>query len=572
LNSLANDRGEDVDMPPQTARARTDHKQRLVALTNDAPLARALQELTAGGVDVCVVPDMRSLSDELLQHAGSMALLDANSLDAPVEAAVDALASHFPDLRLLVAGHGTEQSLLATRIASQKVFRFVHKPASTQRLQLFLDAAARPAESRHRPALASTPIIESAPLSRIDTAVRGKSPLTLAIVGVAVLAAIAVGAILFWPKSQRASLPQAGQVAAAVVSAPTSAEVLARIRRADAAFAASRYVGSDGSSAAEAYRDALKLDASNPVARRGYDRSIELGLRSAEDALLAGKLTDAAAAIEALRLMSPNNPRLPFLDAQVSRELARVNADASQRQALEARLGDIRQSLVQMNERLRRGALIEPTGNSAVFHFREAESLGAGETSVRNAREALVATLLTSADTELTAHRTPQARRLVDAAASINSGASGLDVLRRRLDEVATQAAASAETAAKAVAEAKAAAAAPDPAAEPAAVAQTAAPEIVAASTLVAVRTARPDYPQRALEQLVSGWVEMEFTVGPDGSVKDVFVKNSEPKRTFDSAASAAMRRYRYTPVLKDGVPVEQRARIRMRFTATESR
>ena len=62
-----------------------------------------------------------------------------------------------------------------------------------------------------------------------------------------------------------------------------------------------------------------------------------------------------------------------------------------------------------------------------------------------------------------------------------------------------------------------------------------------------------PPRPQRALEQLVSGWVEMEFTVARDGSVQDIVVTNSEPRRTFDSAALAAMRRYRYQPVVRNG-------------------
>jgi protein TonB len=97
-------------------------------------------------------------------------------------------------------------------------------------------------------------------------------------------------------------------------------------------------------------------------------------------------------------------------------------------------------------------------------------------------------------------------------------------------------------------------------------------PSVVAATTLKLLRSAAPEYPQRALEQLVSGWVEMEFTVGRDGSVKDMTVVNSEPRRTFDTAALAALKRYRYQPVVRDGETVEQRARIRMRFAAQDGR
>jgi TonB family protein len=35
----------------------------------------------------------------------------------------------------------------------------------------------------------------------------------------------------------------------------------------------------------------------------------------------------------------------------------------------------------------------------------------------------------------------------------------------------------------------------------------------------------------------------------------------------FDEAAVAAVRRWRYRPVQRDGLPVEQRAQLRIRFT-----
>jgi protein TonB len=54
--------------------------------------------------------------------------------------------------------------------------------------------------------------------------------------------------------------------------------------------------------------------------------------------------------------------------------------------------------------------------------------------------------------------------------------------------------------------------------------------------------------------------------------VQNVVVVESQPRRTFDSAAMTAMKRWRFAPVLRDGQPVEQRASMRMRFTATEDR
>ena len=88
------------------------------------------------------------------------------------------------------------------------------------------------------------------------------------------------------------------------------------------AFAAGFYVAADGSSAAELYRDALKLDAGDARAKSGFERSIDLGLRGAEQALVENRLDAAAGAAETLRLLAPSNSRLAFLKGQIDKELS----------------------------------------------------------------------------------------------------------------------------------------------------------------------------------------------------------------------------------------------------------
>jgi protein TonB len=371
-----------------------------------------------------------------------------------------------------------------------------------------------------------------------------------------------------------------------------SPELTALLERADRAFAAGSYIAADGSSAAELYREASRLDAGNEAAKDGFERSIEGALTGAEKALLDGKLDQARVTAELLRLIVPDNSRLAFLYTQIERELARVNADATQRQALEARQAQIRAATAAVEERIRQGALLEPATDSAMSRFREAQSIGGGDPLVRGSRDSLVAALLTAADKEVNAGRLAPARRLLDAAGTVNSSTPGLDIMRRRIDEKAgEQAAAEAARANAASATTNAASTQPAPAsaaapvqAQPAATSpavpppaatrpqQPAANSVVAASTLKILRRAEPEYPQQALERLVSGWVEMEFTVAKDGTVQDVVVVASEPRRTFDSAAMSAMRRYRFAQVLRDGQPVEQRASMRMRFAAQDSR
>jgi TonB family protein len=541
--------GEEATVAQDLRGNNPSQARRLIALTRDESLTAALQEL-GGSVDFRIVTDTEALSDELLQTTSAIALIDAAAIHSPIEGFVDALATQFPDLRLLVAGHSTEQTALTSRIASQRVFRFVHKPASAQRLKLFIDAASRTAEP-HR--ISATQTFEamrepSPSIAKIETAIRDSSPPHVAIIGVGVIAAIALGAWVFWPAQG------AGNAVTQNVAVVTNPQVADFIRKGDQAFAAGRYAATDGTSAAEFYRDALKLDAKNPQADSGYTRSIDLAARRTEEALTAGKLDEAAAAAETLRLLSPSNSRLAFIQSQIAKERERAYADSSQRQAYEARQSQIRASLGLMSDRLRRGSLLEPARDSAVSNFRDAEAVAPGDTAVRSARDTLVAALLNGADAEINARRMTTARRLVDSASAINSGAPGLDVVRRRIDEATSQAAV------------------PVPA--PVTVApppEVTTPTIVSAATLKRLSGPEAEYPQRALEQLLSGWVDLEFTVKPDGSTSNITIVGAEPRNTFNNAATNAVRRWRYLPVTSNGVAVEQRVRFRMRFTAVES-
>ncbi|RXE88592.1 energy transducer TonB [Pseudoalteromonas sp. A757] len=77
-----------------------------------------------------------------------------------------------------------------------------------------------------------------------------------------------------------------------------------------------------------------------------------------------------------------------------------------------------------------------------------------------------------------------------------------------------------------------------------------------------------PNYPPAAARDGVEGWVEMEFTISPQGEVFDVRVTNAEPKRVFNQAAIRALRKWKYRPLIVDGKPQSQYAqRVVLEFT-----
>ncbi|MFT7131620.1 MAG: protein TonB [Cyclobacteriaceae bacterium] len=82
----------------------------------------------------------------------------------------------------------------------------------------------------------------------------------------------------------------------------------------------------------------------------------------------------------------------------------------------------------------------------------------------------------------------------------------------------------------------------------------------------------QPQYPRRALQRGMEGWVIVEFTVTAQGTVKNAMVVNNcgwvknarvegecvdSPNSVFDRAAQNAAEKFKYKPKVVDGEPVE---------------
>jgi hypothetical protein len=345
----------------------------LITMTRDPALAQALQELAGGDLSIHLVEDLRGLADELMQHATAVALLDAQALGVPADAAVDAVKTQFPDVRLMVAGYVAEQTLLASRIAEQKVFRFVQKPATPQRLKVFLEAATL--QRAERRAADRLPAADAQAGTGSPRPPRGSTALLPMLAAGIAVAILAIGGWLLLRDDDASDAPP-GATGAATGSA--TAEVTTVLARADAAFAAGNLVAADGSSAAELYRQALRLEADSAVAADGFERAIEAALTGAEQALLAGEIEQSRVTAELVHLIVPDSSRLDFLYTQIERELARLDADTTQREVLAARRAQIRAAVDAVAERIAAGALLEPATDSAVSRFREAQTVGGG--------------------------------------------------------------------------------------------------------------------------------------------------------------------------------------------------
>ena len=76
-----------------------------------------------------------------------------------------------------------------------------------------------------------------------------------------------------------------------------------------------------------------------------------------------------------------------------------------------------------------------------------------------------------------------------------------------------------------------------------------------------------PQYPRDALIEGIEGYVVVGATIATDGSVKNVWVIQAEPKRVFDRNVIRAVLKWKFKPRIINGVPIERKAIQMLEFT-----
>ena len=489
----------------------------IVALSDDPLLLEALTGAATESSSVSSSPSTDRFIDQLVANGAGIALIDAANVATPLKNFLATLREQFPQLLLLLTGPAQLQAQFGAQIADGTIFRFVHKPASSQRLRLFIDAAMRQL---------AAPVAGPAPRAIVfpvrpagpQRPTGGRRAQAIAGISGAVLAAVAIA----WMIWQHASAP---------APAPASSE-----------------------------KPPLAEQVTQPnQAPLGAAQPQEL---SATDAQI---VRDTAAREAAVR------------DAAA--------LEQAQRSAQGARADQLAVYVQLARKRLTSGALIEPTDDSARAYLDSAIALAPEDTEVRATKLAFGEALIAQFRHAIAAGDAVEAQRWLTACSSFHVGSTMLSQLTAQLQQLqsaqqsrseagaATAVPSAATGAAASVATTTLATPAPTvPAASSSGAAATAAdpaavtPTVINEGSLTRVLFVPPTYPEEANARGIVGWVDLEFTVTTEGRVTDVTVTTSEPANVFDRAARSAILRNRYRPVLRDGVPVAQRARIRVRF------
>jgi len=251
-------------------------------------------------------------------------------------------------------------------------------------------------------------------------------------------------------------------------------------------------------------------------------------LAKAQQNALSGDTTDEGRWLATARANGASAAQM----AQFQRQLAGAQAKAAHLKA------DRLVSLVR--DRLDSGALTSPAGDSAADYLQQLESShpagSAGAAAARD-RGALADKLIARARAEMRAGETDPANADLAAATTWGASAAAVKAVQRQGSRSGPQT-------------------------QPAA-----GPDLVAlAAQLKRTRYTPPEYPNRALDDRISGSVVVQYVVDKKGYTKAIKVTQSSPAGVFDRAAIDAIRQWRYRPAQYNGQPVEVPVRTLIRF------
>ena len=555
----------------------------IVALSEDPMLLEALTLAAVDQASVVSSPSADRFADQLVANTAAVALIDAAVAPLPLDSFIATVRQQFPQMLLLLAGPASLQNQFSAQIADGTIFRFAHKPASAQRLKLFVDAAllrrqALIDQAMGLPFAGGPALVAAAAANPFGTTRRSRRPLWI---GAALLLLLIVGALgaLLW----RRPLIGLGPISPAEVPAAAASAAVSASPAAEAARAAEvERDAIDRAAADRAERDRLISEsATREAALAEQVRRATSGARSdqahvfvqlAQKRLASGALLEpgddsARTYIQSAVALAPDDAEVRAVavalgDALIGRFRAAIaagDADAAARWLQACRDYHVNEATLEQlgpqlagvqhaqssshaeellslqrdfNQHLASGQLLEPADENALANYRRLKAVDPDNAALPVMLHSLRSALATDVQARIARQDVSGAGQRLHAA--VDAGLDGEELTG----------------AASALEQAQAAAA----------------PAVVPESQLQRQHFVSPVYPRDALAKSLSGAVDLEFTVTPAGDVTDIKVQAAEPRGVFERAAISALAQNRYHPVERDGVAIAQRARIRVRF------
>ncbi|HWN06988.1 MAG TPA: TonB family protein [Steroidobacteraceae bacterium] len=427
----------------------------VVILSADPILIDLLRDAVAGHHRVWRADDATHAADLMVASGNAVLLIDAALADHDTKTLVTQVHQQFPDLAIIVAGRRDDEHDLAPLVSEGVIFRFLHKPASAERIRNFVDATQRRANGtdltatlppRHKNSLfggtAEVPALSPPFKLNVDDGfVRRWGRRSLLLIPVAL---IAWGVVVWEPWNRTAS--DEASAPAAQTSAAEDARQQQMLDAAGLALSQGVLIEPPGQNALELYRAVLARDPGSDLARRGIDSVADELIVQAERALMEQDVTRLASAVDAVRSVRPDHARLPFFIGQLEQERA-IQGKAGQpiravdslgrpieTPAAGGELPSVRvQAFVQLaNERMRSNQLVGKDG--ALGYVLSARRIDASDPGVADAVDALGIQFQNATQKAIRENRLDDANRWYQNALELNMERTKLAAMRADID------------------------------------------------------------------------------------------------------------------------------------------
>ena len=433
----------------------------IVVLSADPALIDLLRDAVAGHHRVWRADDPTHAADLMVASGNAVLLIDAALADHNTKSLVTQVHKQFPELAIIVAGRRDDEHELAPLVSEGAIFRFLHKPASAERIRNFVDATQRRTSGtdltatlppRHKNQLfngtgtAELPVLPAPFKLNMDDGSRRRwvrrglllVPIALAAWGIAIWEP--------WNRSTTDEAPATAAAPDATAAAAADARQQKMLDAAGLALSQGALIEPPGQNALELYRAVLAQDPGNDLARRGIDSVADELIVQAERALMEQDVTRLASVVDAVRAVRPDHARLPFFISQLEQERAiqgkagkPVRAVDTMGRPIETPAGSgelpsVRvQAFVQLaNERMRTNQLVGKDG--ALGYVLSARRIDPSDAGVVAAADALGNQFQSNVEKAIRANRLDEANRWYKNAVELDVSRGRLASMRADID------------------------------------------------------------------------------------------------------------------------------------------
>jgi TonB family protein len=299
------------------------------------------------------------------------------------------------------------------------------------------------------------------------------------------------------------------------------------------------------------YRSVVKAEPNNAAAIEGLNKVADELVRRGETALEQGRFDDARATVERVRAALPQHAGMKALAEKMwpasSGRAAVAEAFKPELpvqqpppkvapvpvQEAKPAVDPVVEIGQKFDEAMAAGRLLTPAADSAKHYVEVLSSKHASSDATRAARDRLSHEFLARATQSLDAHALEAAGVWIDEADHLGADAVNVRAARGQLvdQQIALESA-----------------------------------KPIPASALKITSYVKPTYPPRALDRGIEGWVDLEFTVQPDGTTSNVTVATASHDNYFRREAVAAVEQWKFEPRVFMNRAIAQRSYTRIRF------